>query len=340
MLRKTKGFSQNSYEKLHAGLDYVRQYAYFMGTGKEGFNMGNTVSFSFDELRDSAAISIGLPSYFNASDGVKLAYYCISAPHPAAALIFIHGGGAYGGSGYQYLAKGLSEKYNVSVYLPDLRGHGNSEGPRGDAPSANQVLKDLDLFIDVIHGQNPDLLLYLGGHSSGGGLVLNYLTNYNDTNVTGYIFLAPHFGHKSKTERKNIKHPFAKVKTALFVMNGMSQGKKYGNAQAVFFNYPENILKETPLLLPSITVNMALAITPNNPQLQFKNIGKPFGLFIGEDDELFIPEKVLGYGDLPEENIKKVSVCRAIKNVKHLSILTAVDQVIGDFIRGGPGGGV
>ncbi|MDR2767609.1 MAG: alpha/beta fold hydrolase [Treponema sp.] len=294
--------------------------------------MGNETPFSFDEIYDSGTISIGPPFYISASDGIKLAYYSIPANQPVAALIFIHGGGAYGGSGYQYLAKGLSEKYNVSVYLPDLRGHGNSEGPRGDAPSANQVLKDLDLFIKTIQGQSANLPLYLGGHSSGCGLILNYLTNYNDTNIKGYVFLSPYFGYKSKTERKNIKHPFTKVKTGLFIINGISQGKRHGNTPAVFFNYPGNIIKEVPLLLTSITVNMSLAITPNNPESQFGNIGKPFGLFIGENDELFIPERVLNYGNLPAENIRKKSECRIIKNAKHLSILMAADQLIGDFI--------
>ncbi|MDR2019757.1 MAG: lysophospholipase [Treponema sp.] len=264
-----------------------------------------------------------------------MAYHSVPADQPAAALIFIHGGGAYSGSGYQYLAKGLSEKYDVSAYLLDLRGHGNSEGPRGDAPSSSQVLKDLDLFIETIQKQNADLPLYLGGHSSGGGLILNYLANFNDANIKGYIFLSPHFGYKSKTERKNIKRPFAKVKTGLFVINGMFRGKKYGNTPAVFFNYPENVLKETPLLITSITVNMALAVTPNNPGGQFETIGKPFGLFVGEHDELFIPEKVLRYGELPGEDVRKVSVCQIIKNAKHLSILTIADQLTGDFIRSG-----
>ncbi|MDR2049717.1 MAG: alpha/beta fold hydrolase [Treponema sp.] len=293
--------------------------------------MEDETSFSFDEIRDSAAISMGLPSYVTASDGIKLAYHSVPADQPAALLIFVHGGGAYSGSGYQYPAKGLSEKYNVSVYLPDLRGHGNSEGPRGDAPSSSQVLKDLDLFVETIQKQNADLPLYLGGHSSGGGLILNYLTNFSDTNIAGYIFLSPHFGYKSKTERKT-KKPFTKVKTGLFIINGMSQGKKHGNTPAVFFNYPENVLKETPLLVTSITVNMALAVTPDDPRSQFGNIGKPFGLFIGEDDELFIPEKVLSYGELPGENVKNASRCQIIKNAKHLSILTIADQIIGNFI--------
>jgi pimeloyl-ACP methyl ester carboxylesterase len=298
----------------------------------KGDSIMEKASFSFDEIINANTVSTGVPSYFDASDGIKLAYYLFQANDPIASLIFIHGGGAYSGSGYQYLAKGLREKYNVSVYLLDLRGHGNSEGPRGDAPFAGQVLKDLDLAIDIIQAQNPKVPLYLGGHSSGGGLVLNYLSTNNDTNIKGYFFISPHFGYKSKTERKNIKYPFVKVKTGLFVINGMSQGKLYGNNRAVFFNYPENILKETPLLITSITVNMSLAMTPNNPKEQFSTIRKPFGLFIGENDELFIPEKVLEYGSYPIKDVRNISKYQIINNEKHLSILLVADTLIGDSI--------
>jgi alpha-beta hydrolase superfamily lysophospholipase len=75
---------------------------------------------------------------------MELACYSFQAREPVASLLFIHGGGAYGGAGYQYLAQDLCGDHHVSVYLLDLRGHGNSEGPRGGAPSANQALQDLN----------------------------------------------------------------------------------------------------------------------------------------------------------------------------------------------------
>jgi pimeloyl-ACP methyl ester carboxylesterase len=294
--------------------------------------MEHKTLFSFEEMRASIIDPIGPPSYIHASDGIKLAYYSFAANQPAASLIFLHGGGAYSGAGYQYLAKKLSELYAVSVHLLDLRGHGSSEGPRGDTPSTSQVLKDLDLFVDTIQKQNANLPLYLGGHSAGGGITLNYFTHYRDKNIKGAIFLSPYFGYKSKTERKSLKYPFMKAKIGLFLMNILSGGKLYGNARAVFFDYPQGVIQESPLLLTSITVNMALTITPNHPRAQFKNIGKPFGLFVGENDELFIPERLVQYGELPEEKIKKASTCQIIKNANHLSITKFAAQPIGDAI--------
>ncbi len=287
--------------------------------------------FSFNEINNSAKINLCNPIYFPSSDGIKLAYYCFRPNKPAASLIFIHGGGAYSGGGYQYLAKGLSEKRNLSVYLLDLRGHGNSERSRGDSPSVIQPWIDLKLFISKIKEENKEIPLYLGGHSSGGGFILNYLTWNKDGNIDRYFFISPEFGYKSKTARKN-KVSFAKVNIFKFFMYGILKGKKYGNDPAVYFNYPEDILKLQPLFLKFITCNMSLSLTPNNPQEQFKNIDKPFHLFVGENDELFIPENVVKYAEFPKEEIRLKSTSEIVKEVNHLSILNIADDLIGNIL--------
>jgi acylglycerol lipase len=220
-------------------------------------------SFSFDELINAPDIDMGEPRFFTATDGVKIAYY-VKAPltAPDAVLIFIHGGGAHSTAGYQHLAHGLSTKHNVCVYLFDIRGHGRSGGPRGDTPTVEQVWLDVKMFIDSIREKHKGIPLYLGGHSSGGGLVLNYASWNKRSQPDGYVFIAPHFGYKSGTERKDIEHPFARVDMDVFIANAMSQGKEHGNTPAVYFNYSEERLKSSPLLLRYITCNMAYAITP------------------------------------------------------------------------------
>jgi len=52
----------------------------------------------------------------------------------------------------------------------DLRGHGNSEGRRGDSPNEDTFVKDLQSFYSFVEEQNKDLPIYLGGHSMGAGL--------------------------------------------------------------------------------------------------------------------------------------------------------------------------
>jgi acylglycerol lipase len=292
-----------------------------------------TAPMSFREIRQHSAAELPRPQFIKASDGVRLACYAIMpAGKPSAALIFIHGGGAYSGAGYQQLAYGLSEKYSTAVYLVDLRGHGNSEGPRGDAPSVEQVWNDLKLIVTTVRENNPGVPLYLGGHSSGGGQILNYLTWDKKADVDGYFFISPQFGYKSDTARSDVKTPFAKSRLWVFVISAISGGRLLGNTEAVYFNYPNAVLKAQPLLLKSITRNMSVAITPDNPQQQFGKIDKRFALFIGAQDDLFVPQKVIAYAGYAAIAIRAQSVHKIIENENHLSILLTADDLIGKTI--------
>jgi acylglycerol lipase len=288
---------------------------------------------SFNEMQNKQEAILDKPQFIKASDGIDLAYYTkVPQTKPIAALIFLHGGGAYSGAGYQHLARGLSEKYNTAVYLLDLRGHGDSGGPRGDAPSVEQVWNDLTLMIATVRKNNPGIPLYLGGHSSGGGLILNYLSWDKKADVDGYFFISPEFGYKSGTSRIDSKTSFAKVRTWVFVLSAISGGRLLGNTTAVYFNYPDAVLAALPLMLKSITRNMAVSITPNHPQEQFGKIDKRFGLFIGDNDDLFVPERVVQFANYTNSSVQKKSVNKIIENENHLSILLTADDLIGKTI--------
>ncbi len=288
---------------------------------------------SFEGMQNKQEVILDKPQFIKASDGIDLAYYAkFPKSKPVAALIFLHGGGAYSGAGYQHLAHGLSEKYHTAVYLFDLRGHGNSGGPRGDTPSVEQVWNDLTLMIATVRKNNPGIPLYLAGHSSGGGLILNYLTWDKKADVDGYFFISPQFGYKSETARTDSKTSFAKARTWVFVLSAISGGRLLGNTTAVYFNYPEAVLKALPLMLKSITRNMSVSMTPDNPQEQFGKIDKRFGLFIGANDDLFAPEKVIQYVHYAANTIQAKSVNKIIENENHLSILLTADDLIGKTI--------
>ena len=288
---------------------------------------------SFEEIQNRPEVILEKPQFLKASDSVDLAYYTkFPQTKPVAALIFFHGGGAYSGAGYQHLAKGLSEKYQTSVYLVDLRGHGNSGGPRGDAPSVEQAWNDLKLFITTVRKNSPGIPVYLGGHSSGGGLILNYSVWNMKEDVDGYFFVSPQFGYKSDTARENAKNSFVSVKKWVFILSAISGGRFLGNTQALYFNYPEKVRETQPLLLKSITRNMSLSMTPDNPQEQFKKIDKHFGLFVGANDDLFVPEKVIKYAPYADSAIQKKSVTKIIEKENHLSILLIADEWIGKTI--------
>lgn len=92
---------------------------------------------------------------------------------PQCVLIFYHGGGA-NMVGYGGLAHTLRQTAPVAVLTPDIRGHGRSSGPRGFAPTPDLVWSDIDAVIAWVVATFPRTPVFVGGHSSGGGLVINW----------------------------------------------------------------------------------------------------------------------------------------------------------------------
>lgn len=72
----------------------------------------------------------------------------------------------------------------------DQRGHGQSEGQRGDTPSYAHLISDLECFFELGYQAYPELPHFLLGHSMGGNLVLNFAVRKKPP-VAGVIASAP-----------------------------------------------------------------------------------------------------------------------------------------------------
>ena len=289
--------------------------------------------FSFQELDEAGVVELPATQGLAASDGVKLAYRAYIPEQPIASLVFYHGGGAHSGAGYVHLAAGLRDHAQIAVYTPDCRGHGESEGERGDAPSAEQLYHDVDSLLALARSAHPDRPLFLGGHSSGAGLALNYSSWTSRTAVDGYVFVSPQLGYRSKTERSvgGEGNPFATAQLAPFIINAMSSGLLMGHTKAVRFNYPPETLSADPLIVDALSVNHSNGITPEAPSTQFANLAQPFGLWIGADDELFEPEKVVAFGYL-SGRVGGDSISVVVKDQKHLGILVKAHEFVGPWL--------
>jgi hypothetical protein len=111
----------------------------------------------------------------------------------------------------------------------------------------------------------------------------------------------------------------------------MSGGTAHGHEYAVKFNYPAELLTADPGMVSAITVNMSMALTPFSPHEQFAALNCPFGLWIGSEDELFVPEKVLAFADLAV-SVRSRSQVGMIVGAKHLSVLLRAHETIGPWI--------
>jgi len=290
------------------------------------------MTFSLNELISAGNEGITSPEYIYATDGVALAARPYVPEDPAAVLIFYHGGGAHGGAGYHHLGTGLRDGYQIAVYTLDIRGHGMSGGRRGDSPSTKQVWKDVSTAIEFARSRYPSLPVFLGGHSSGAGLVLNYLSMESDNEVSAYVFVSPNFGFRSENSKSRGSKGFSSVNLRYFILHALSKGLLYGHRRAVHFNYPREVLENDPRMVDCYTVNMAKAVTPFSPHEQFNCIDRPVGLWIGSEDELIDPEKVIAFAS-PGESLSPLSQIVMIKDVNHASILLCVHEKIGSWIE-------
>lgn len=102
-------------------------------------------------------------------DGLRLhAYDWPSIDGPTrGTVVLVHGLGEHLGR-YNHVAARLNAQ-QWRVVGCDLRGHGRSQGPRGDAPGRDTLLADLALVIDAARALTPTgQPLVLLGHSLGG----------------------------------------------------------------------------------------------------------------------------------------------------------------------------
>ena len=102
-----------------------------------------------------------------------------------SAILILHGITAYSGP-YAMIAEPLSER-GFTVYGLDLRGHGLSDGNRGDCPSEERFVKDLCETIAFVNERHESVVLI--GHSLG---ILSsiFAMNHCLKNINGSVLLS------------------------------------------------------------------------------------------------------------------------------------------------------
>ena len=102
-----------------------------------------------------------------------------------SAILLLHGITAHSGP-YGMIAEPLAEK-GFTIYGLDLRGHGLSDGNRGDSPSKERFIKDLCETIGFVKQSHAKVVLL--GHSLG---VLSSVIALNNCleNIDGAVLLS------------------------------------------------------------------------------------------------------------------------------------------------------
>ena len=107
------------------------------------------------------------PGAFRNPQGRSLAYRLWQPPSCNALVVIVHGFGEHAGR-YEPFARALMA-HQIAVACPDLWGHGQSGGRRGDIARFDDYLNDLDAFMSqVLTTRMIPSAFTIFGHSFGG----------------------------------------------------------------------------------------------------------------------------------------------------------------------------
>jgi alpha-beta hydrolase superfamily lysophospholipase len=126
------------------------------------------------------------------ADGVKIFFRHYPAESERARMVIAHGLGEHSGR-YRNVVERMLPK-GISVWVPDHRGNGQSEGKRGHVLNFVQYLADLRLSVELAGVGRPEgMKCFLLGHSMGGLIALYFAQQYPGF-IDGVVASSPALG--------------------------------------------------------------------------------------------------------------------------------------------------
>jgi non-heme chloroperoxidase len=219
-------------------------------------------------------------------DGAMLGYR-VNEGGGAQVVVLIHGS-SDDGSGLHPLAKALRDA-GASVYVPVLRGHGNS-GRSGDIDYIGQLEDDLSDFVAVLRPLHPNASFSLIGFSSGGGFVLRTIATPVEKLFDRFILISPALPQSAPTIRPDTGGWVSVAKPRIIVLsllNRLGVDRFNGLPIVAFATSPK---------APNLTsvYSFRLGVDFGAPRDYLSALGrssKPAALLVGGADELFYPDR-------------------------------------------------
>jgi alpha-beta hydrolase superfamily lysophospholipase len=119
---------------------------------------------------------------------IKAQRWAVEGGDCAGVICIVHGLGEHCGR-YETVAEYFND-LGYSVLSYDLRGHGQSPGKRGHAPSYETLLSGVERLLHYAACQYPGRPRILWGQSLGGNIVMNYALRHNP-DIAGVIATSP-----------------------------------------------------------------------------------------------------------------------------------------------------
>jgi acylglycerol lipase len=153
--------------------------------------------------------------------GVSLHYGQWYPDGPARATVLVAHGYAEHSGRYQHVIEALVEA-GYFVLAMDHRGHGKSDGERFNVERFDYFVKDLHRFVRLARDEQPELPLFMLGHSTGGLIAIHYVVQHEDE-LDGLVLSAPalSIGHRASPLLRKIGPIVARIAPSMRLVGGV-----------------------------------------------------------------------------------------------------------------------
>jgi pimeloyl-ACP methyl ester carboxylesterase len=239
----------------------------------------------------------GLPpvTRYKARDGAALSYRLYRGGDAQVAVL-IHGSA---GSSYDMhrLAEALLQR-GVTVFVPDLRGHG-ANYPHGDIAYIGQLDDDMADFMKAVHPQYKNARWTLVGFSSGGGFALRIAGSDPGNEFDRFVFVSPYLRYNAPTVRPASSSEKASPEHNIWYSVSIKRivGLSIFNSFGIHhFDRLPVLAFPVPTDIEATTARYSFQLEENfqprsNYRADIRAIKRPAQVFVGGQDELFLPEK-------------------------------------------------
>lgn len=223
---------------------------------------------------------------FQARDGMALAYRRYRGDG-AGAVIALHGSSTEGRSLHP-LARSLSND-GYTVYVPDIRGHGDS-GERGDVAHADQLVEDVADLARHVRQAGSQAPVSLVGFSSGGGLALKYAGSGQGRPIDQLVLVAPMLGIDSAPYTDDNEHAREGEWTKPFVPRIVGLSMLNAAGIHAFDGLPVIAFAVDPAdedATATYSHRLLKAMNPENHRALLEAVPCPVTVLAGDRDEVF-----------------------------------------------------
>jgi non-heme chloroperoxidase len=259
------------------------------------------------------------PSHFRARDGASLQYYAYPAASDKVAVL-IHGSAGPGTSMHDLAT--ASQAAGVTVYVPDIRGHGGS-GERGDIAYIGQLDDDLADFVAQLGAPRSSETRTLLGFSAGAGFTIRFAGGPYGGLFDRYVLLSPTTLSDAPTLRPNAGGWISVAVPRIIAIVWLNRLGIHW-----FDGFPVINYAVSTEMAKSMTASYSYRLLNNfgagrQYESYLRNIRRPAAIFVGDADEQVIADQ---FAPLLQRLGVNIPVT-VVPNMKHTDMIHRIEAL-------------